>query len=189
MPTDITVQPEFSRLMSLLNNTRVQTQNPALWQFLRQFVESTKQFQGVTNKDVEDLSEDLSGINEILEKIIESTILTVEDETEAFTASRRLVAGINVTFDDSVAGIRTINATAGAPAGSTLVVREIPTGTINGVNAVFTLTNTPIIGSEQVFLNGLLQDARGMDYSISGAVITYLIPPLVGDRILVTYQR
>lgn len=70
-----------------------------------------------------------------------------------------------------------------------IVVREIPTGIIDGVNITFTLAYMPIADSEQVYLNGLLQDTRGIDYSISGSVITFLAPPLSGDRILVTYQR
>ena len=74
-------------------------------------------------------------------------------------------------------------------AAATQVVREIPAGAINGVNHDFTLANTPVVGSEQVYLNGLLQDERGIDYSIVGAVITFILAPISGDRILVTYQR
>ena len=72
---------------------------------------------------------------------------------------------------------------------SLVVVREIPIGVIDGSNATFTLANTPVADSEQVFLNGLLQDARSVDYSISGAVLVFLMPPLSGDRVLVTYER
>lgn len=76
-----------------------------------------------------------------------------------------------------------------APPPTAGIVREIPTGSLDGSNITFTLANTPIANSEEVYLNGLLQDARGIDYSISGAVVTFLIPPLSGDRLLVTYQR
>lgn len=79
--------------------------------------------------------------------------------------------------------------TGAVPTAGDIIVREIPTGQIDGNNTTFTLANTPISNSEQIFLNGLLQDTRGIDYSISGAVITFLIPPLSGDRILVTYQK
>lgn len=73
--------------------------------------------------------------------------------------------------------------------GAVWVVREIPTGIIDGINATFTLINLPIVGSEQVFLNGLLQDSRSVDYGISGNVITFIMPPYAGDRVLVTYAR
>jgi hypothetical protein len=86
--------------------------------------------------------------------------------------------------------LRHIGSGATAPTGSAgLTVREIPTGVIDGSNLTFTLAHIPIADSEQVFLNGLLQEARGIDYSISGASVTFLMPPLAGDRVLVTYQR
>ena len=70
------------------------------------------------------------------------------------------------------------------------VYREVPTGTINGVNATFTLANTPIAGTEQVHLNGIYQyPGAGNDYTISGATITMLNVPQTGDRLVVDYQR
>lgn len=73
---------------------------------------------------------------------------------------------------------------------SSVVTRETPTGSVNGSNAAFGLANTPIAGTEQVFLNGILQEpGAGNDYTISGATITYLTAPLSGDRIRVTYLK
>lgn len=69
-----------------------------------------------------------------------------------------------------------------------VVTREVPSGSVNGSNVTFTLANTPVAGSEEVFLNGLLQDpGAGNSYTISGAVITFLSAPLSGDEIHVTY--
>jgi hypothetical protein len=69
-----------------------------------------------------------------------------------------------------------------------LIVRETPSGTINGSNTAFTIINTPVLGSECVFLNGILQDAgAGNDYTISGSAITMLAAPLSGDKIRVNY--
>lgn len=71
---------------------------------------------------------------------------------------------------------------------SKYIVRESPTGTINGTNDVFTLAGTPVAGTEMVFLNGLLQDpGAGDDYTISGVTITFEDPPETGDIIRVTY--
>lgn len=73
---------------------------------------------------------------------------------------------------------------------SNFVDKEIPSGAINGVNATFTLANTPTSGSEHVFLNGILQEAgAGNDYTLSGAVITMLAAPLTGEKIRVTYRK
>jgi len=69
------------------------------------------------------------------------------------------------------------------------ITRETPTGALNGANTTFTLANTPTAGSEEVFLNGLLQEpGAGNDYTISGATITYLAAPLSTDRLRVNYR-
>lgn len=68
------------------------------------------------------------------------------------------------------------------------VIRETPTGTINGTNDEFTLANTPVSGTEQVYLNGVLQDEGASDdYTISGSTITFSTAPETGDKLLVTY--
>lgn len=74
---------------------------------------------------------------------------------------------------------------------SNFVVRETPSGTINGVNATFTLANAPApAGSEMIFLNGiLLESGAGNDYTISGATITMLAVPQTGDRLKATYFK
>jgi hypothetical protein len=69
------------------------------------------------------------------------------------------------------------------------ITREVPSGAIDGSNVTFTLAHTPIVGTECVFLNGLLQNAGGNDYTISGAVITFVLAPETGSVILVNYQK
>jgi hypothetical protein len=71
-----------------------------------------------------------------------------------------------------------------------IVTRETPGGTINGVNTAFTLAATPVAGSEQLFLNGILQEpGAGNDYTISGVNITMLAAPVTGDRLKVNYLK
>jgi hypothetical protein len=103
-----------------------------------------------------------------------------------------------ITLSTSVTGLLKGNGTAmsAAVAGtdfmapSSFVTRETPTGTINGVNATFTLANTPLINTEEIYLNGLLQEpGAGNDYTISGATITMLNIPATGDRLRVNYQK
>jgi len=70
------------------------------------------------------------------------------------------------------------------------VDNETPSGSVNGVNVTFTLANTPVAGSEHVYLNGLLQESgASTDYTISGATITYLTAPLTGDKLRVSYRK
>jgi hypothetical protein len=95
----------------------------------------------------------------------------------------RVNADNSVSLLDAAAFRTAIGATGG-----TEVKRETPSGTINGSNTAFVLANTPISGTEEVFLNGLLLDAGGgNDYTISGATITMASAPLSGDKIRVNY--
>lgn len=81
-----------------------------------------------------------------------------------------------------------LNITGGG--GATFVDKETPTGSINGSNTTFTLSFTPISGSEHVYLNGLLQESgAGNDYTISSGTITMLTAPISGDKIRVSYRR
>lgn len=77
-------------------------------------------------------------------------------------------------------------------ANTNIITREVPSGTIDGSNLVFTLANSAASGSEEVFLNGLLQNAgSGNDYTISGDTITFETgnAPQTGSVLLVTYWK
>ena len=76
---------------------------------------------------------------------------------------------------------------AGVPV-TNMIVREIPTGLLNGINTVFVLSQTPAGSTEQVFLNGVLQESGGADYTISSATITFNTPPSSSAIVLVTYN-
>lgn len=68
--------------------------------------------------------------------------------------------------------------------------KEIPSGAINGVNTTYTLANTPVSGSEYVFVNGLLMESgAGNDYTISGATITMLAALATGEKLRVSYRK
>jgi len=70
------------------------------------------------------------------------------------------------------------------------VDKEIPSGLVNGINTVFTLSNIPIINSEHIYLNGLLQESGVTnDYTISGNTITFVLPPLPNMKIICSYRR
>jgi hypothetical protein len=70
------------------------------------------------------------------------------------------------------------------------VDKEIPTGAINGVNTAFVMSNAPVSGSEHVYLNGLLQESGASnDYTITGANITFIVAPLTGEKVRVSYRK
>lgn len=68
------------------------------------------------------------------------------------------------------------------------VFRETPSGTVNGSNQIFTLANPPTFGTEQIFLDGVLQELT-TDYTISSANITMIPAPATGSKIRVTYMK
>lgn len=80
----------------------------------------------------------------------------------------------------------------GAGSGTTLenhihITRENLSGSINGINKVFTLKYVPRIGTEMVFKNGLLQSSNGEDYIIVGNTITFVEPPLKNSKLVASY--
>lgn len=69
-------------------------------------------------------------------------------------------------------------------------VQEIPSGSINGSNTAFTLSQSPTSSSGvHVFLNGLAQiQGVGKDYTISGSTITFVTAPETAQTLTVIYQ-
>lgn len=73
---------------------------------------------------------------------------------------------------------------------SNFVDKELPSGAINGVNTAFVLAFAPTVGTEHVYLNGVLQESgAGNDYTISGSTITMLVAPLTGEKLRATYRK
>jgi phage-related tail fiber protein len=107
-------------------------------------------------------------------------------------ALANLTAGTGVTITNGAGTISIAVNSATFLLVANYVVRESPTGTINGTNAAFTLAATPVAGTEQVYVNGILQNSgAGNDYTISGATITFLAGaiPQTGDVVRVTYLK
>lgn len=68
-------------------------------------------------------------------------------------------------------------------------VNETPSGTVNGVNATFTLSfapNEPV--SVSVFLNGILQ-RETTDYTLTGTSLVFVTAPALGQDVRTTYIK
>jgi hypothetical protein len=68
---------------------------------------------------------------------------------------------------------------------------ETPSGTIDGVNAVFNLAHTPNpAGSLQLYKNGQLMIAAGSDYTLATAAATFVsaAKPKTGDVLVASYR-
>lgn len=81
-----------------------------------------------------------------------------------------------------------VSIVASAPAGSTVVIDETPTGNINGINDTFTLAHAPS-GGLLLFVSSLGKAWAAVDYNLAGAVITFIAGhlPQTGDLISATY--
>lgn len=66
---------------------------------------------------------------------------------------------------------------------------EVPGGTVNGLNATFTLANSPSGSSLLLFRNGILLQA-GLDYSLTGSTIQFAATaiPQPQDTLLASYR-
>lgn len=115
-------QPDFSSLQTTLANAQISVKQNALYQTINQLIERLKKFQGLTVEGIEEVNNSVNEtnvtVNEFITNTEDASFLTVDDEILNFPSSIRLLAGTNITFDDSVAGARTINASgSAAPSG------------------------------------------------------------------------
>lgn len=73
---------------------------------------------------------------------------------------------------------------------ATLFVNETPTGTVDGVNKIFTIAETPIIGSEFLFMSGALR-YPGLSYTINAETktITFVKAPRQRTVLFIKYIK
>ena len=70
------------------------------------------------------------------------------------------------------------------------VDEEVPVGTIDGVNKIFAIANTPKAGSVKVYLNGIrLRSGAENDYVLEDKNITFVDAPQVNDSLFVDYRK
>jgi len=67
--------------------------------------------------------------------------------------------------------------------------KETPGGYIDGYNFMYTLSYTPVSGTEHLYLNGLLQKkGEEYDYTILGNVIYFIEPPYEDTLLACSYS-
>ena len=94
------------------------------------------------------------------------------------------IAGTGLTATDGVLSVDAIaeNIVEGDFA------KEDESANCNGSQVEFTLSDTPIANTVQVFLNGQLQiEGSGKNFTISGTTITFATAPLTNDTLIVFY--
>lgn len=138
----------------------------------------------VANKDVaSDAAIDVTADFDLIDNTEASDILRTGDLVDNLTtndSARPLAASQGVVIDGRLTALEAF----GIP-----VYAEIPAVT-GGNAAIGALTNSPVAGTEQVYLNGLrMERGAGCDYQISGANITFEYPLVATDKVLVDYRR
>jgi hypothetical protein len=64
---------------------------------------------------------------------------------------------------------------------------ETPSGTVNGINAAFSLSKAPVDGSLKVYRGGARQRITE-DYTHTNKTIVFTIPPVEGEVLLCDYR-
>jgi len=85
-----------------------------------------------------------------------------------------------VTLEDAVTELK-----GDSGIGMTPVPAETPSGTVNGSNVIFTLSNIPE-GPINLFLNGVRQELV-TNYTIDSDTITFVDAPVTGDSLVASY--
>lgn len=100
------IAPNFARLKAQLQTSDLAKSNITLFQIINQLIDAMTQFQGVTTEVTNVISGSVGAASEL-------DYITFSDESIDLPNSRQLLAGLGVTFDDSVANQRTINTSGG----------------------------------------------------------------------------
>lgn len=98
------IRTNIDRLVSQLNTSGLQQQNNALYQVIKSLIDLGQQLISQTNTN-----SGSSSSQAIINAILAANFLMSTDESVIFANSRELLAGQNITFDDSVANERTVN--------------------------------------------------------------------------------
>lgn len=118
-----------------------------------------------------------------------STFLVVSGTGPLPPSGRRLVAGAGIIITDTGPSGDLIISAPGA--GVSIQWNEVPVGTIDNNNTIFTLAYVPLpSASLMLYLNGqLLDQGIGCDFSLSGSTITTFFVPILNDKLVATYPK
>lgn len=94
--------PDLNRLQAQLLVSGLQQKDPALYQVISQLIANAIRLQALTDELINGNTTDITAL-------LNATFLTHTDESALLISSRNLLAGTNVTFDDTIPNERTIN--------------------------------------------------------------------------------
>lgn len=115
-----------------------------------------------------------------------ATYLTENDETATLPNSRQLLAGTNVTFDDSVAGQRTVSASGGSSSSSGGHLHGLMRILGDGATTVFNLLDIAEY-LEHIADNGAIVDPLNVTLSADRSQVTFSAAPTAGHVLSLEY--
>lgn len=156
---------DFNRLLGPLQATGLSQKDPALFQIINTLIKELGNFtvssSSKTGTTVNNITNNIS--NKITQAI---QLLHDENYEESLIALQQVTNIINAT----------------------LITNEVPSGSINGSNKVFTTANNFTSGSLLVYLNGIRQKLND-DYSeTTSDTFTFSQAPFTGDLLTVDYN-
>lgn len=99
-----------------------------------------------------------------------------KDKTLPTSDERRLIR------EEDINEIKTV---VNANATTMFVENEEMAGTMNGVNLIFTIANTPVAGSLKIY--DAIRLREGTDWTRSGTTVTFVTPPT--NRPIADYRK
>lgn len=99
---------DLARLKSTLLTSGLSQQNNPLFQVINQLLQAVRDLQEETQTSITTVSGNVTGFENL-------RYLTHDNDLGNLPNSRHLIAGSNITFDDTMVGQRIINATGGSP--------------------------------------------------------------------------
>lgn len=100
----------IKNLYSLLNNVKgkYQQNDPTFYNLIRQLITAISNLDDKTD-DLNALEQAIIDLQKVIQALEALTFLTASDESVVLINSRELLAGTNITFDDTIPNQRTIS--------------------------------------------------------------------------------
>ena len=137
------------------------------------------------NRNIANIAIDISG--DVLAVVADVTG-ALNQMTSSVNFVSHSIGGMSGSLVTQSIQIENLEATARSMGSNKLFSnKEIPVGDIDGVNTTYVLAHKPVLGSEHIYLNGLLIEDQNNDYSISDSTITFSNPILPGMKLTSTY--
>ena len=140
--------------------------------------------------DTAELKLDLNNLAAAVVDVAADSIAIIDADASNITAKEAIADVVTAMAGNGLTATAGVLAVDGFDTGiiEADILYENESANCTGSNVTFTLAQTPLSNSVQVFLNGLIQEeGSGKDYTISGTTITFVVAPASGDICLVHY--